>query len=116
MVQGVVLHMSNREAWKSQERYVAAMMGGKRVPVTGRDRGDVPDILHPSFSVEVKAGRNALSAATIKLAQAQAHASSVKDGKEPISVHVQTSGRGKPREAYVVWKLERFCDYFGLGA
>lgn len=30
------------------------MLGGRRVPVTGRARGDVPDIAHPLLSVEVK--------------------------------------------------------------
>lgn len=29
-------------------------MGGRRVPVTGRQRGDAPDVEHPIFSIEVK--------------------------------------------------------------
>ena len=103
-----------RGTWKQAEREIAERMGGKRVPVTGRDRGDAPDVDVPMFSVEVKAGRNALSAATIKLAQAQAEASAAKDGKEPISVHVQMSGRGNPRVRVVCWDFERFCEYFGL--
>ena len=40
--------------WKSTERKVALYFGGQRVPVTGRQRGDVPDILHPDLSTEVK--------------------------------------------------------------
>lgn len=40
--------------WKAVERAVAEILGGKRVPVTGRSRGDAPDIEHDIFSVEVK--------------------------------------------------------------
>ena len=40
--------------WKATERAVAEHLGGRRVPVTGRQRGDVPDIQHPFLSVEVK--------------------------------------------------------------
>ena len=40
--------------WKQAERRVAALLGGERVPVTGRQRGDAPDIEHGTFSVEVK--------------------------------------------------------------
>lgn len=42
------------KAWKKLERRVAELLGGVRVPVSGRQRGDAPDVLHPTFSVEVK--------------------------------------------------------------
>ncbi len=45
--------MSER-AWKRTERAIAARLGGVRVPVSGRQRGDAPDIAHPTFAVEVK--------------------------------------------------------------
>ena len=32
------------ETWKASERRMAAIIGGVRVPVTGRARGSVPDI------------------------------------------------------------------------
>lgn len=41
-------------AWKATERFVASVLGGTRVPITGRQRGDVPDIAHPRYSIEVK--------------------------------------------------------------
>nr|MBA3415748.1 hypothetical protein [Chloroflexia bacterium] len=41
-------------AWKQTERRIAAMLGGERVPVSGRGRGDAPDVAHDSFSIEVK--------------------------------------------------------------
>lgn len=40
--------------WKQAERKLAALLGGRRVPITGRIRGSAPDIQHDFFSVEVK--------------------------------------------------------------
>jgi hypothetical protein len=40
--------------WKTCERKVAALLGGMRVPVSGRGRGDSPDIQHDFLSIEVK--------------------------------------------------------------
>jgi hypothetical protein len=42
------------KTWKRIERRVAELLGGVRVPVSGRQRGDSPDVIHPVFSVEVK--------------------------------------------------------------
>lgn len=42
------------KSWKSAERRIAAILGGERVPVSGRGREDSPDIEHPILSVEVK--------------------------------------------------------------
>ena len=42
------------KAWKKNERMVAKYIGGERVPITGRQRGDVPDIKHNWLSVEAK--------------------------------------------------------------
>ena len=103
-----------RSTWKAEELYIGKRMGGTRNSVTGRQRGDVPDLDVPIFSPEVKLGRNALSAATIKKALDQAAASAAKDGKEPIAICSQTSGRGTPRRRVVCWDFERFCEYFGM--
>lgn len=40
--------------WKTAERRIAAILGGRRVPVSGRGRGDGPDIAHPLLSIEVE--------------------------------------------------------------
>jgi hypothetical protein len=40
--------------WKRTERKVAALLGGVRVPVSGRARGDAPDVAHARLSIEVK--------------------------------------------------------------
>ena len=42
------------KAWKRIERGVAKFLGGVRVPVSGRQRGDNPDVRHPVYSIEVK--------------------------------------------------------------
>ncbi len=40
--------------WKATERRVASLLGGRRVPVSGRGRGDQPDVAHPWLALEVK--------------------------------------------------------------
>jgi len=102
------------KAWKAEEREVAARLGGERVPVTGRGRGHAPDIQHNWLSIEVKSGRNALSAKTILLALEQARASAKKNGGLPIAVCVQSSGRGKPKRYVVCMTLDDFCEHHGL--
>lgn len=42
------------KTWKKAERKIAELLGGVRVPVTGRGRGDMPDVLHGILSIEVK--------------------------------------------------------------
>ena len=49
--------LKTRGAWKGIERWWANLLGGKRVPITGRSRGDAPDVEHPTLSIEVKAGK-----------------------------------------------------------
>jgi hypothetical protein len=59
--------MTARATWKASERRMAARMGGERVPVSGRQRGDQPDIAGASIagiplSIEHKYGQRILSA------------------------------------------------------
>lgn len=42
------------KTWKSAERTVARLLGGERVPITGRARGSAPDVKHEILSIEVK--------------------------------------------------------------
>jgi hypothetical protein len=46
--------MSKKPDWKRTERKIAAQLGGRRVPVTGRARGDAPDVAHDWLAIEVK--------------------------------------------------------------
>jgi len=61
----------HRSTWKAIERLWATRIGGTRVPITGRQRGDVPDIEHPKLSVEVKAGKTISSRQQTALVQAE---------------------------------------------
>ena len=69
-------------AWKRTERRVAAELGGVRVPVTGRARGDAPDIAHDRLSLEVK--HRAALPAWLTDALERARASS-RDGRIPVA-------------------------------
>ena len=40
--------------WKACERRIADLLGGQRIPITGRQRGETPDIEHEALSIEVK--------------------------------------------------------------
>ena len=83
--------MATRSAtWKQAEREVAARLGGRRVPVTGRGRGDAPDVEHKRLSVEVK--HWPALPAWLRGAMAQAQAAS-RDGKVPVAVLHE---RGRP--------------------
>lgn len=44
----------SRPDWKRTERTIAGRLGGVRVPVSGRTRGDAPDVAHPRLAVECK--------------------------------------------------------------
>ena len=95
-------------AWKRTERQVASMIGGRRVPVSGRQRGDAPDVEHPWLSVEVK-HRKRLPA-WIEDAMTQARASARSD-QLPVAV-LHESGR-RHSENLVLVRLADFRDWFG---
>lgn len=42
--------------WKDCERRVAALLGGQRIGVTGRNDDSMPDVITPVFAVECKHG------------------------------------------------------------
>lgn len=75
--------MSPERAWKATERRIATMVNGQRVPVSGRARGDAPDILHPLLSVEVKHRRSV--PAWLLDAMKQAKAAS-RPGQLPVAI------------------------------
>jgi Holliday junction resolvase len=61
--------------WKSCERRIAEELGGVRVPVSGRSRGDAPDVDHPSLSIEVKSRKKLPAWLLDAIAQAEGAAS-----------------------------------------
>jgi hypothetical protein len=94
--------------WKATERRIAALLGGRRVPVSGRGRGDAPDVAHPWLAIECK------DRATLPLwlldALAQAEASAQPD-QLPVAVLHRAGDRHD--QALVVLRLTEFVDWFG---
>ena len=98
---------SHRRAWKKNESQIAAVIGGKRVPVSGRQRGDAPDIEHNFLSIEVKL--RARLPGWLHNAMHQAEASA-RGNQTPVAV-LREKGQvvGK---AFVVMRLEEFQGRF----
>lgn len=94
--------------WKRTERRVATELGGRRVPVTGRGRGDAPDIQHPWLCPEVKHRRKLPDWLHEAMSQARAAATSE---QLPIVVLHQSGQRHK--DDLVMIRLSDFRDYFG---
>ena len=95
-------------AWKRSERAVASALGGRRVPVSGRARGDVPDVAHPWLSVEVK-HRKSLPAWILD-AMSQARAAARSDQLPCAILH--ESGR-RHDDNLVLVRLGDFREWFG---
>ena len=92
--------------WKACERKVAALLGGTRIPVSGRSRGHSPDIHHERFSIEVKSRRKLPAWLEDAMSQAEA---SAKNGQLPVAV-LHQDGR-KYRDSFVVLRLRNFAGY-----
>ncbi len=92
--------------WKACERKVAELLGGVRVPVSGRQRGATPDIEHPALSIEVKSRKTLPAWLLDALEQAQA---ATEDGRLPVAVLHQD--RKPYRDALVVCRLGEFADF-----
>ena len=92
--------------WKSCERKIAEILGGVRVPVSGRQRGATPDVEHPELSIEVKSRKTLPAWLMDALEQAQA---ATEDGRLPVAVLHQD--RKPYTDALVVVRLEDFANY-----
>lgn len=73
----------SEKAWKRSERRIAEILGGRRVPVSGRQRGDAPDIRHATLAVEVKSRKKLPAWIVDALDQAEASAGA---GQTPVAV------------------------------
>jgi hypothetical protein len=89
--------------WKACERKVAALLGGMRVPVSGRGRGHSPDILHERLSIEVKSRRKLPAWLMEAMKQAEDCA---QDGQLPLIVLHQDGQRYQ--DALMVMRLKDF--------
>jgi hypothetical protein len=94
--------------WKRDERAIALRLGGTRVPVSGRARGETPDIAHALFAVECKT-RKALPV-LLKDAMLQAKAA-VRGDQVPVVVLHQTGQRHA--DDLVVLRLADFEALYG---
>lgn len=74
--------MTHRGTWKASERRIAAILGGKRIPVTGRERGSAPDVEHEKFAIEHKYGK--VLSTRFQTAIEQALAAAVGTDKLPL--------------------------------
>jgi hypothetical protein len=87
--------------WKTCERKVAALLGGIRIPVSGRGRGYAPDIEHECLSIEVKSRRRLPAWLENTMRQAEACA---EDGQLPLIVLHQDGQRYQ--DALIVMRLK----------
>ena len=94
--------------WKATERAVAGILGGRRVPITGRQRGDAPDVAHQVFSVEVKHRQNI--PAWLKDAVAQAVAAATPQ-QLPLAV-LHEAGQRHGNDLVVI-PLSKFTAWYG---
>ena len=95
--------------WKHVERKIAALLGGERVPITGRQRGSAPDIEHPWLSLEVK-HRTSLPSWLLD-AHDQAVKSKRSESHLPVVV-IHPKGK-RYEESLVVLNFADFVEWFG---
>jgi hypothetical protein len=89
------------KCWKRAERRIAELLGGRRVPVSGRMRGTAPDVEHEFLSIEVKTRKSFPDWLEDAMQQAEA---SAKDGQVAVVVLHQRGQRY--RDGLVVMRLK----------
>ena len=87
------------------------MLGGTRIPISGRGRGHSPDIHHKRLSIELKSRRKLPAWIEDAMKQAEAAAS---DGQLPVVV-LHQDGR-RYADSLVVRRLRDFSGYLPEGA
>lgn len=100
---------TRRARWKARERQVAELLGGRRVPVTGRTRGTTPDVEHDWLSIEVKAWERLPERVADALHQAEA--ANVTGDKLPVAIIVPNGGQ--LTRGMVIMRVGDFMDWFG---
>jgi hypothetical protein len=101
----------NRATWKSIERWWAAALGGKRIPVSGRHNGAEGDIEHPLLGLEVKAGKVLSTRLQEALKQAERAAGKTKTPLVCIEHSRPRDPRGNLR--VVMMRLEDWIAWHG---
>ena len=101
----------NRETWKSIERFWARKLGGERIPVTGRHSGDVPDIDHPLWAIEVKAGKTLNT--RLREGMKQAIRASTGTNKTPLLCITHNLQGRDGSEHWVAMRLQDWVEWHG---
>ena len=104
--------VTERGTWKASERRMAAILGGQRVPVSGRERGHQPDIdgvtvAGRRLAIEHKYGA-ALLSARINEAFKQARAAA-RSGEDIPIVTIEDTGHGVRNLRAVILEAETFA-------
>ena len=97
--------MSN-SSWKREERILAQMFGGKRLPNTGISQ---PDIRAPGVAVQAKKRKSLPEWLHEAVAQSERDA---RRGEIPLTVLSEIRQGCRPKR-YVVIKLETYLDWYG---
>lgn len=103
--------MTARATWKASERRMAALLGGVRVPVTGRERGSAPDIAHEVYAIEHKYGRVMSPRLVTAVEQAEAAAEqAAREGKQLLPLVTIENVRAGRRDngLFVLMRVEDF--------
>jgi hypothetical protein len=94
---------------------VAARLGGRRVPVSGRTRGDVPDIEHPWLAIEVKA--RAVLPQWLQVAMEQAELSAAvahqRGARQKLPIVVIHRHGQRNDDNFIVMRQRSFEEWFG---
>lgn len=98
----------SEKSWKRAERCIAAKLGGERVPITGRARGDVPDVQAGWCTVEVKTRRRLPLWLTEAVSQAEASA-----GDDQLPIVVLHEHGARYSDAVVCMRLADFVSWYG---
>ena len=107
------LDVTGIETWKASERRMAAILGGVRVPVTGRARGSVPDIEGASvagrrLAIEHKYGSRIISA---RVHEALLQARAARRSPADIAiVTIEEAGLGRLNERLVLMDAQDFAN------
>ncbi len=94
------------KSWKQAERRVAELLGGCRIPVSGRARGHTADVGHECLAIEVKTRKRLPVWLEDALRQAEA---SAKEGRLPVAV-LHEDGK-RYADALVVLRAKNFAQY-----
>ena len=109
-----VRRKSNSDRWKAIEIAIANIIGGERIPVTGRIFGSAPDIECSWLSPEVKHGKHIPALFVKALSQAVASATGKRVGRIPI-VFMHAEG-AKIGDTIVMFRLSDFWRLIRTGA